>query len=78
MWMSNGPSGGSLQLGVHGNGFPFVLVSWTRSSGWPASPTTSPIRAANSSVVLRCRDSRDGARSGTRRVFGGFLSDSSG
>ena len=27
MWMSNGPGGGSLQLGVHGNGFPFVLVS---------------------------------------------------
>jgi hypothetical protein len=27
MWMSHGPKGGSLQLGVHGNGFPFVLVS---------------------------------------------------
>ncbi len=27
MWMSKGPNGGSLQLGVHGNGFPFVLVS---------------------------------------------------
>ncbi len=27
MWMSKGPDGGSLQLGVHGNGFPFVLVS---------------------------------------------------
>lgn len=27
MWMSKGPIGGSLQLGVHGNGFPFVLVS---------------------------------------------------
>ena len=27
MWMSQGPKGGSLQLGVHGNGFPSVLVS---------------------------------------------------
>jgi hypothetical protein len=27
MWMSRGPKGGSLQLGVHGNGFPFALVS---------------------------------------------------
>lgn len=27
MWMSHGPKGGSLQLGVHGNGFPFALVS---------------------------------------------------
>jgi len=27
LWMSNGSRGGSLQLGVHGNGFPFALVS---------------------------------------------------
>lgn len=27
MWMSKGRGGGSLQLGVHGDGFPFVLVS---------------------------------------------------
>jgi len=27
MWMSNGPGRGTLQAGVHGNGFPFVLVS---------------------------------------------------
>ncbi len=27
MWMSQGPHHGMLQLGTHGNGFPFVLVS---------------------------------------------------
>lgn len=27
MWMSNGPRRGSVQLGVHGTGFPFALVS---------------------------------------------------
>jgi len=27
MWMSQGRGRGSVQLGVHGNGFPFVLVS---------------------------------------------------
>lgn len=27
LWLGRGPEGGSAQLGVHGNGFPFALVS---------------------------------------------------